>query len=153
MACFRFARFVLLFAFVFDGASNHARASESLLEEIRRADADLFAAFNRCDSERMAQVFAADLEFYHDKSGLTDLAATMASTRANCERQLGLVRELVDESLEVHPIAEYGALQIGKHRFCHVENGQNDCGTFDFIHIWKRAADGWKLSRVISYDH
>ncbi len=26
-----------------------------------------------------------------------------------------------------------------------------DCGTFEFVHVWKQTNDGWKMSRVISY--
>jgi hypothetical protein len=65
----------------------------------------------------------------------------------------GIKRELIEGSLEVYPINNYGAIEIGAHKFCHFENGKNDCGTFPFIMIWQRQADAWKISRVISYNH
>jgi len=65
----------------------------------------------------------------------------------------GLRRELVKGSLEIYPIPGYGAMEIGEHKFCHLENGKQDCGTFKFVHIWEKKNGEWKISRVVSYDH
>lgn len=64
-----------------------------------------------------------------------------------------MTRTLVEGSLEVYPVKDYGAIQIGSHTFCHMENGQEDCGTFKFVHLWRKENDSWKLTRVISYGH
>jgi hypothetical protein len=53
----------------------------------------------------------------------------------------------------VHPIEGYGAIEIGKHRFKHIENGKLEIGTFKFVMIWKNDNGNWRISRVISYDH
>ncbi len=127
--------------------------SASLYEEIATADEKFFAAFNACDLKIMGDLFAEDLEFYHDIGGLGDYQQTMASTKTNCDRGLGLRRVLVEGSLEVYPVADYGAIQKGKHTFCHPENGQDVCGTFEFVHVWRRTDAGWKIARVISYGH
>jgi ketosteroid isomerase-like protein len=50
-------------------------------------------------------------------------------------------------------IANFGAVLFGAHRFCHVENGKDDCGVYKFAHVWKKTADGWKITRVITYGH
>jgi hypothetical protein len=42
-------------------------------------------------------------------------------------------RDLVKESLEIYPIKDYGAIEIGVHRFCHKEHGQEECGSFKFV--------------------
>jgi ketosteroid isomerase-like protein len=130
-----------------------AQATTGLHDEITRIDRKFFDAFNSCDLKTMGELFSDDLEFYHDLGGVNDHAGTMDATRRNCEKGLGLRRTLVDGSLEIHPIGDYGALQKGRHTFCHLENGKNDCGTFEFVHVWKRTEDGWKLTRVISYGH
>jgi hypothetical protein len=62
-------------------------------------------------------------------------------------------RELVKETLEVYPIKDYGALEIGAHRFCHKENGKDECGTFKYAMAWRKTGDSWKISRVFSYAH
>ena len=64
-----------------------------------------------------------------------------------------LTRELVKGSLEVHPIKNYGAIEIGKHLFKHMENGKLEIGEFRFLMIWKNDNDKWRLSKVVSYDH
>jgi len=98
-------------------------------------------------------MFAPDLEFYHDKGGLTGYDHTINAIKQNCDRKLGLVRTLVPGSMEVYPIGNYGAVQIASHRFCHMENGKEDCGTFKFVHVWRNDNGNWKISRVVSYDH
>lgn len=124
-----------------------------IFDEIREADQAFFAAFNACDLETMGKMFSEDLEFYHDMSGHAGYAETMESTKKNCDNRLGLVRELVDDSMSVHPLGEFGAIQKGRHTFCHMADGKKDCGTFEFLHIWKRDRRDWRLHRVVSYGH
>jgi ketosteroid isomerase-like protein len=115
----------------------------------------MFAAFNEHDSEKLMSFFAEDLEFYHDKGGL----AGHAETRKGFEnlfaanKSTGLRRDIVPGTLEVYPINDFGAVETCQHRFCHKENGKDDCGTFKNTMIWKKTEKGWKVTRVISYDH
>lgn len=137
------------------GTANFVPASKALYAEIRLQDSLMFAAFNAHDSRKLMEHFTADLEFYHDKGGLSDFTQTgqgFAQLFSQNETT-GLRRELVPGSLEVYPIGEYGAVETCLHRFCHEENGKQDCGTFKNVMIWKKSPDGWKVSRVISYDH
>lgn len=115
----------------------------------------MFSAFNAHDAELLATFFTADLEFYHDKGGLAGFDSTMAGFRGLFERNKdsGLRRDLVPGTLEVHPLGDHGALEVCQHRFCHVENGADDCGTFKNIMVWRKQDSGWKVCRVISYDH
>jgi hypothetical protein len=62
-------------------------------------------------------------------------------------------RDLVPGTLEVYPIKGYGAIEIGAHRFCHKEDGKDDCGVFKFVQIWQKQESGWKVTRVVSYGH
>lgn len=62
-------------------------------------------------------------------------------------------RELVKSSLEVYPIKNYGAIEVGVHIFYHIENGRQIQGKFKFTHVWKNENGEWKISRVISYGH
>jgi hypothetical protein len=56
-------------------------------------------------------------------------------------------------SLDVHPVPGYGAIQIGEHRFCHDENGHEECGVFGFTHVWRDVDGQWQIVRVLSYGH
>jgi hypothetical protein len=124
-----------------------------LYEEMAKMDAVLFDAFNRRDLEAITSVFAKDLEFYHDKGGVSNFEQNQNATRRLFEKEKTLRRQLVPGSMQVYPIKDYGAIQTGEHKFCHLEQGRDDCGTFKFLHIWKRTDTSWKLTRVVSYDH
>lgn len=142
---------------IFAPLSSHAETD--LYNEIKQADKTMFDAFNGCDIKTMESMFSKDLEFYHDMGGLSGLKQTINSTENNCNDSLGLVRTLVPASLEIYPIKGFGAIQIGKHTFCHTvydengKNGKDDCGTFGFTHIWKQTNNGWVVHRVASYGH
>jgi ketosteroid isomerase-like protein len=132
-------------------AAAWADSDSALREEILAMDAEMFNAFNERDVQAMGRLFAEDLEFYHDKTGLTDREYSINSLRSLAESDSDLTRELL--STEVYPIPDYGAIQTGEHRFCHTEGGESDCGVFKFTHIWRKDEQGWKVARVISYDH
>jgi hypothetical protein len=128
-------------------------ADDSLYRQISHMDEVLFNAFNQRDIQTFKKLFTTDLEFYHDKGGFTDYDYTVRSLETTAALNNGLRRDLVPGSLEVYPIPNYGAMEIGAHKFCHTENGKLDCGTFKFVHIWKRVGNEWKISRVVSYGH
>lgn len=133
---------------------SHALAEgQSLYDEILRMDRILFDAFNNRDIETSKKIFDRDLEFYHDTGGVSDYAQTVANSERLFEANTGLTRELILDSVSVYPVPGYGAIQVGKHRFCHPENGTMDCGVFDFLHIWKQSEGTWTLARVVSYAH
>ena len=129
--------------------------SLELFNEIAKMDSLLFAGFNEQDIEKTKLYFSDSLEFYHDKGGLADYNQTIENTRTLFEnnKTTGLKRELVKGSMEVYPIADYGAVQTGSHTFCHKENSKDDCGTFKFVHVWQKKDGQWKITRVVSFDH
>ena len=144
-------RIILTIVFIIIAPSTADELSLKVI--IDAQDKRMFDAFNRCDIRTMGEIFSKELEFYHDKVGVSDYESTMDVTKLNCDRKLGLVRTILPETVRVFPIGKFGALHKGKHTFCHMENGKNDCGTFEFVHIWKKLADSWQIYRVISYDH
>jgi ketosteroid isomerase-like protein len=117
------------------------------------ADSALFDAFNQRDLKRLRSFFTRDVEFYQDNKGVEDYAQTMKDFSQMFGRAARIRRDIVPGTLEVYPIKNYGAIEVGSHRFCHVENGKDDCGTFKFLHIWRKTVAGWKISRVVSYAH
>ena len=131
-------------------AANHDRA---LKIEIAHMDSVVFAAFNARDLDKLATFFAPDLEFYQDNEGVENYSQTLKDFRGMFQQPAPIRRTLVPGSLEVYPIKNYGAIEVGSHRFCHEENGKRECGTFKFLHIWRKAGNGWQLSRIVSYAH
>ncbi|HEX6627834.1 MAG TPA: nuclear transport factor 2 family protein [Gemmatimonadaceae bacterium] len=134
-------------------ASVPANPDQSLKIEIARMDSLLFAAFNARDLDRLGTFFAPDLEFYQDDEGLVNYSQTMKDFGAMFQQPSQIRRVLVPGSLEVYPIKDYGAIEVGSHRFCHEENGKPECGTFKFLHVWRKAGNSWRLSRIMSYAH
>lgn len=148
-------RLFLLAVLTFHNVEGQAQTTRpnDLTSEILHMDSLMFNAFNSRDVETMKNLFDKDLEFYHDISGMMNYEKNMAATKETFAAGTDLHRELVAGSTEVYPIKDYGAMQMGEHTFCHTENGKPDCGTFKFVHIWKKTPDGWKITRVISYGH
>lgn len=131
-----------------------APAAEELPRTLAALDGALFDSFNRCDLDRFATFFAEDVEFYHDKGGVTlGRAALVESVRNNiCGK---VRREVIADSLEAHPVAGFGAVHMGAHRFYELsaKPGSGPVGVAKFIHLWQYKDGAWKITRVISYDH
>src|SRR4051794_39169680 len=134
-------------------AKRKNATSGELFESIACMDGLVFDAFNAHDLERLMALFTADLEFYDDGSGLKNYAGTKEDFVKVFHDVADLRRELLKETLEVYPVPGYGAIEIGEHRFCHQENGKQDCGVMKFAMVWKRTGETWKLARVLSYAH
>ena len=132
--------------------SPAASPSQHLYDEVKRLDAVLSEAFNKHDVNKLKSLFADDL-FYQDNEGLVRYEQTVRDFQSMFAQGNNMTRELVANTLEVYPVKDYGAIEIGAHRFCHVENGKNECGTFRFVHIWQKKDGEWKISRAISYSH
>jgi len=130
---------------------NHA--SDSLFQTIAQLDRQVFDAIDRCDMKTEAAFWADDAEFYHDKNGL--LAGGPQIVEAIKNNLCGKVkRELVPGTLEVYPLGDYGAVEIGVHRFLHpYEQDHGVVGEAKFIHVWQNKGGTWKITRVISIDH
>jgi Domain of unknown function (DUF4440) len=139
-----------------------APASPELIATLAEKDRQLFDAVFGCKLDVLASLIADDFEFVHDKHGQTadSGAAFMEGMRANCKAQetgdnFRARRELVDGSMTVHVLNQYGAMQMGEHRFYALQSGQPDrlTETGKFIDLWRQIDGEWKLARVISYDH
>ena len=130
-----------------------ATTQTALFNKIANLDSSLFAAYNSKNLDLMKTYFTRDLEWYQDNGGLIDYEKVFSNFQSIFNRDYDLKRNLIKESLEIHPIEGYGAIEIGKHQFKHIENGKLEIGTFKFLMIWKNDNGNWKISRVISYDH
>ena len=100
-----------------------------LYKEIERADSILFQAFNRQDMATFKAMFTKDLEWFQDNGGLIPYKTVFENFGNTFKNENKLSRVLVKESLEVHPIKDYGAIHIGSHQFRHFENGKEEVGS------------------------
>ena len=128
---------------------------QALFDAIRHMDGVMFDAFNEHDLSTLRTVFAENVEFYNDGGGVSDYRTTMDNFQAMFERNAGtgLRRELVPGSLEVYPVPDFGAIEVGTHRFIHTENGKEEVATMKFVQVWQFKDGKWKATRVISLGH
>lgn len=149
-------RSIVLLAAMLGATAAHAGApdaiptGEALTRTITALDTKVFDAYNTCDMDTFAQYFSEDVEFYHDKGGLsTSRDAVVNAVRNNiCHK---IRRERVG-AIEVYPIKDFGAIETGTHRFCQIATGKCE-GMGKFLHIWRYRDGQWQLTRVVSYDH
>jgi hypothetical protein len=124
-----------------------------LRELVADLDRRMFVAYNAHDVDGLMRWFATDLEFYHDTGGRLDFQQVKAGFTSVFASNRDIRRDLVGGSLEVYPIRDFGAIEVGAHRFCHTENGKADCGTFRFMQVWRLKDGAWKVVRDVSYGH
>lgn len=147
-------RLVALLAAV-GGSALASPPDPGLQATLEALDTAVFDSFNACAQPqqlaRHAAHFDPAVEFYHDSGGVTwDRAAMLANTAAHaCGKY---TRQRVEGSLQVHPVPGFGAITQGRHRFCST-NGTRCEGLAWFTMVWRQNADGWKITRVLSYGH
>ena len=135
----------------------------ALRASIEKRDAELFELFFQgCDPGKLRPMLADDVEFYHDKGGFVfrNAEAMVADYAKQCAERAKpdswrSRRELVASSLIVDPVPGYGAMEAGDHLFYERKGDGPEklVGRARFAIVWKRDADGWKLSRALSYAH
>ena len=154
----------LVCAFIFFGIiSAQVEVNSELYKTLKTNDSLLFdVGFNTCNLSAFENLLADDLEFYHDKGGITESKKAFVESFKNgiCNSpNFKSRRELVAGSLEVYPLFDkgvlYGALQKGVHRFFESANGQAETqgSTAKFTHLWLKEESQWTIKRVLSYDH
>lgn len=133
--------------------TTSAQTKSELVDLLKTKDSLLFdIGFNQCDTNQLERLIAKDIEFYHDKDGITKSREKfIASIEGNlCATGKNILKRVLDKnSFEVFPLYRkgelYGAIQNGDHRFGDV--------LASYSHLWLIYAGEWKLARVFSYNH
>ena len=134
-------------------AQDQNQKNSDLFITLQVKDSLLFEiGFNQCNLKQMRELVLSDIEFYHDRDGITKSKTHFInSVKKNlCFSGKNIVKRVLDKSsLEIFPLYKegklYGALQTGIHSF-----GDTKAS---FSHIWLLENNEWKISRVISYNH
>ena len=153
--------FLLLICSFFNAALAQTE-EQKLTNTILQKDSLFWAAFNSCDTITQRQFFTPDVEFYHDKGGLTiGIDNVMENTKRNlCSNNaFRLRREVVAGTVKVYPLTKsdiiYGAIISGEHIFYVLEKDKPARldGHAMFTHVWLLKDKSWKMARVLSYGH
>ena len=132
-----------------DQIREYIPADKKLYDEIVSMDKEFFDAYNNCDLEKQASIYSDNIEFFHDKGGLMKSKQDIIDgTRNNiCGK---VTRELIEGSIEVYPINNYGAVQIGFHKFHNNQEPDAPSIPSKFIIMWNNESGNWKITKVIS---
>ena len=123
--------------------------SKELYDEIVRMDSIWEDSYSNCKMDVQQQIISDDLEFYHDQTGLLKSKPQLINALKNniCGK---VTRQLLKGSIEVYPIKDFGAVEMGYHRFHNIHDTDTNSHYARFVHIWKNENGRWKITRVIS---
>lgn len=152
------AAVIIFFATVYPGVVTAQDAApqykrdvpKEFYDSIVAVDSNFFDAYNNCKLAQMDSLISTDIEFYHDRGGLsTSKEEIMKALKNNiCGK---VTRELLKGSIEVYEIKDYGAVEMGFHAFHNNQEKETGPSHFSkFVHIWRKQNNQWKLTRVIS---
>ena len=122
---------------------------KNVYEVIVAKDKEYFDAYNTCDMKKQAALYSEELEFFHDKGGLSTSKEELLTAIENniCGK---VTRTLIEGSIEVYPIKDYGAIEIGYHKFYNNQEPNAKSKPSRFIMVWKNEGEKWLISKVIS---
>jgi hypothetical protein len=154
---FSFVALVILFIsscsvkkdYIDKSSYKYEAEDQELYCTIAKMDSTFFAAYNACDMKKQSEIYADSLEFYHDKGGLmTSKQQILDGTERNiCGK---VTRELIKGSIEVYPIKDFGAVEIGLHKFYNNQEPDAISKASKFIIMWKYTNQEWRITKVIS---
>lgn len=153
---------LLLAIFLFSQAGVAQTEQQKLSSTILAKDSLFWRTYNNCDTAQFKNFFTNDVEFYHDKGGVTlGLEAFAGSFKQNLcsNNDFRLRREVVAGTVSVFPLQKsdiiYGAIISGEHIFYILEKEKKERldGHARFTHVWLLKDGNWKMSRILSYDH
>ena len=132
------------------GAGAHGGNPPAIYDVILAQDARLFGAFNSCDLKTLGEMVSEDVQFFHDRDGLsTGRAVFVQGVRENvCGK---FTRSLEPGTVQVWSIPNYGAIEFGVHRFHHVDRSPDGVGKF--MIVWKESNGRWVMTQSFSYAH
>ena len=125
---------------------------------VRATDDAFWKAYNTCDIPALGDYFSEDVEFYHDKGGLTkSRAALVDSVKKNIcgNPNQRIRREAVAGAVKFYPMAGNRAILSGDHLFYITEPGKPEylTGQAKFDDLWEFLDGRWRMTRVFSYSH
>ena len=128
---------------------NYKPVDIVLQYKIEELDSIFFTAYNNCDLEQQAALISENIEFFHDQGGLsTSKTEIIEAIKTNiCGK---VTRELIKGSIEVYPIHDYGAVQMGYHKFFNNQEPDAISKPSRFVTLWKNDNENWKMARIIS---
>lgn len=146
----------------FTTVTNAQTEQEKVTALIFHKDSLFWNAYNNCDTATFRSFITDDVEFYHDKGGITLGADKLTLSIKNnlcSNKDFHLRREAVAGTVKVFTLQDanviYGAIISGEHYFYITEGNKKEFrdGWAKFTQLWILKNGVWKMSRILSYDH
>ena len=156
---------LLLFSVLLISVTTFAQVDKNsdLYKTILIQDSLLFnIGFNKCDISQFENLLSENLEFYHDKNGISDKKKFLNDIKNGLctdPEKFQSRRALLPGTTNIFALYNngilYGAIQEGIHQFFE-KQGQNP-ETFGssakFTHLWILENNVWKLNKALSFEH
>ena len=120
--------------------------SRGQFADIARMEEILTAALVESKTETLNTLFASDFVLYSDLEGLATRSEVLGKAPLDARSLSGYDRMRYRSSLTMLPLPGFGALAVGSHTFAD-RAGE----TQNFIHIWAKQDEHWRLARAIGY--
>ena len=160
---FNYRTLVLLACLLIEPSAHLLAQTEEqkLTATILHLDSAFWNSYNTCDTAAFKNFIADDIEFYHDKGGITMGGQPLIESlkRNICGGENRIRREAIASTVHVYPMHNgneiYGALISGEHLFYITEKGkrENLTGHASFTQLWQVKNGLWKMTRILSYNH
>ncbi|WP_163444474.1 nuclear transport factor 2 family protein [Flavobacterium columnare] len=142
--------------------SCFSQSDKEIIQEIQTLDTEFWKSYNSCNTINIAQYIYDDIEFYHDKGGITLGKENLVSSIKNnlcSNNNYKIRRELVKGTEHFSTLYNqekpYGLIHSGEHIFLLTINQNREYadGKAKFIHLWLLENNLWKMKRIYSYNH
>lgn len=123
-------------------------ADTALFHTVSRLDSLYFDSYNHCRLDLIDTLTADNIEFYHDRGGLTTSKKELIASiqKYICNK---VTRTLTPGSLEVYTVPGFGAIEFGYHSFRNIEE-PGESHPSKFVILWHLTNGKWQMTRVIS---
>ncbi|MEO6723366.1 MAG: DUF4440 domain-containing protein [Ferruginibacter sp.] len=155
--------FIILIIAITECSYSYAQTEQQkLTATILHLDSAFWNAYNNCDTAHFIDFVSDDVEFYHDKGGVTINAKSLieALNKNICGSAASrLRREAIASTVKVYPMQDgdktYGAIISGEHSFYLTPQGkpESQSGVANFTQLWQIKNGVWKMTRILSYNH
>jgi len=142
---------------------GQVQEKSELYKTIISKDSLLFnVGFNTCDISQFENLLSSNLEFLHDKDGVSTKNKFLYNLRnglCGSSDKYQSRRELIISSVEIYPLYKndtiYGAIQNGTHRFYETIAGKKEkfASSAKFSNVWLLENGQWKLTKSLSFNH
>ncbi|QYS90192.1 nuclear transport factor 2 family protein [Flavobacterium davisii] len=142
--------------------SFFAQSETEIIKKIQNLDTEFWKAYNSCNTKDIEIYIYDDIEFYHDKGGITLGKENLVNSIQNnlcSNKNYKIRRELIKRTEQFSILYRegkpYGLIYSGEHIFLLTINKNKEYpdGKAKFIHLWLLENELWRMKRIYSYNH